>query len=156
MRSHPASGIAISGRSASRWPGPGPGPVLLPACGDAGHQAPSLNRLPGWRRCSSPHPQSRRRAVGRCWPGSAPAWAAGASLGWDGLVAHADSHDHLVITIHDGLDAVAMNPATRVFEDVAAWVSEIPLRAGLWFSSCIGRELSARHRQGIHLCRESG
>ena len=65
----------------------------------------------------------------------------------DGLVAHADGHDDLVVAIHGGLGVVALNPAVSAFEDVAVGIGEIAL--GLWFGipSCIRRELTVWHRQ---------
>ena len=71
-----------------------------------------------------------------------------------GLVADADRHDHLVVTVDRGLAVVALDPAVSSFEDVAVGVSEVALRVGFGVADAIGRELSLRHRHGIQISRE--
>jgi hypothetical protein len=69
--------------------------------------------------------------------------------GITGLVAHTDSHVHLVVAIDGGLGVVALNPAVTAFEDVAVWIGEIPLGLGLGETGGIGGKLPQRHRQWI-------
>jgi hypothetical protein len=69
--------------------------------------------------------------------------------GITGLVADADSHDHLVVAIDGGLGVVGLNPAVNTFEDVAVGIGDNPLGLGLGEAGGIGAELPSRHRPRI-------
>ena len=69
-----------------------------------------------------------------------------------GLVAHADGHDHLVISIDSGLAVVALNPAVVDLENVAVGVGDVALGLGSGVAGGIGGQLAAWHRQWIRIC----
>ena len=64
-----------------------------------------------------------------------------------GLVAHADGHDYLVVSVHSGLGVVALNPAVRSLEDVAVGIGEILLSLRFGVAGCIGWQRALRHCQ---------
>jgi len=145
---HPSPGIEVSRRSPPRWSGPMP--VLLPARGDVGIQ-PSL--FAGFQVGGAAVARIRDQRI----------WLL-ASVRLDplqhrqqmhriaGLIADADRHDHLVVSVHRGLSVVALDPAVSAFEDVAIGVGEVPLGGRLGVAGGGGRERALRHRRCFGRC----
>lgn len=55
-----------------------------------------------------------------------------------GLVAGANAHDHLVVTICCGHRVVALNPALSSLDDATFWIGELALGLGFWVFSRTG------------------
>ena len=104
---HSSPDIEVSRRSASRWSGPMP--VLLPARRDVSVELPVLASFQvGGAAVPGVGDQGIRQLSGICLD---PLQHRHQMHRITGLVADANGHDHLEVSVHRSLSAVALDPA---------------------------------------------